>query len=139
MRAGKSQPRPQHSTLKVAQALWHEGIEALADPTHAADLARLVNNSSTALSELALRWPDPETLFKGKLGIAKRVAWSEPIPLPAVKQVGHVLGGAVNDVLLSAMAGARWAMPSPASRSWGKKPGEATIKPTASSRPIWRG
>jgi WS/DGAT/MGAT family acyltransferase len=52
-----------------------------------------------------LRLPDPPTVFKGPLGIPKRVAWSEPIAVADVKEVGAALQGTVNDVLLSAMTG----------------------------------
>jgi WS/DGAT/MGAT family acyltransferase len=39
-------------------------------------------------------------------GIAKRVAWADPLPLPEVKAVGKALDASVNDVLLSCVAGA---------------------------------
>jgi WS/DGAT/MGAT family acyltransferase len=39
-------------------------------------------------------------------GIAKRVAWADPLPLPEVKAVGKALDASVNDVLLSSVAGA---------------------------------
>jgi WS/DGAT/MGAT family acyltransferase len=45
------------------------------------------------------------TVFKGALGVPKRAAWSEPLPLQDVKIVGKGLEGTVNDVLLTAMAG----------------------------------
>ena len=44
--------------------------------------------------------------FKGKPGVAKRVAWADAIPLDEVKAIGRALGGSVNDVLLSCVAGA---------------------------------
>jgi WS/DGAT/MGAT family acyltransferase len=49
---------------------------------------------------------DSKTRFKGKPGAVKRVAWSEPLPLPEIKAVGKVLGCSVNDILLSSVAGA---------------------------------
>jgi diacylglycerol O-acyltransferase len=58
-----------------------------------------------ALTRLVVRLPDPPTVFKGPLGIPKRVAWSEPIPVADVKEIGAALQGTVNDVLLSAMTG----------------------------------
>ena len=49
---------------------------------------------------------DPPTALKGELGVAMRVAWSRPIPLDDVKAIGHATGTTVNDVLLTAVAGA---------------------------------
>jgi diacylglycerol O-acyltransferase / wax synthase len=58
-----------------------------------------------ALIRLIVRFPDPPTAFKGPLGIPKRVAWSEPVTVAEVKEIGAALEGTVNDVLLSAMTG----------------------------------
>lgn len=93
------------TTAHTAGLLWHEGLETLVHPAHAVDLARLATDSATALGRLALRWPDPKTLFKGPLGKAKRAAWSEPIALQQVKEIGRGLGGTVNDILLTAVSG----------------------------------
>ncbi len=49
---------------------------------------------------------DPKTLFKGKLGVRKRVAWADPVPLAEVKALSSVLGCTVNDVLIAAISGA---------------------------------
>ena len=49
---------------------------------------------------------DSTTRFKGQPGVAKRVAWADPIPLDDVKAIGKALGCSVNDVLLSSVAGA---------------------------------
>jgi len=61
--------------------------------------------STTALGRLVLRPSDPDTIYKGPLGVPKRVAWSDPLTVEEVKAVGKALKGTVNDVLLSAMTG----------------------------------
>ena len=61
--------------------------------------------ATAALGRLVGRWNDPQTPFKGKLKVEKRVAWTEKIPLETVKDAGKALGGTLNDVLNSAMAG----------------------------------
>jgi WS/DGAT/MGAT family acyltransferase len=94
------------ATRQVSGALLREGMEVLAEPRHAMDLAQLATRGATALGRLVLLWPDPKTVFKGKLVVPKRAAWSEPIPLTSVKTIGRGLGGTVNDVLLTAMTGA---------------------------------
>jgi WS/DGAT/MGAT family acyltransferase len=48
---------------------------------------------------------DSPTRFKGKPSGDKRVAWTDPIPLPEVKAVSHALDCSVNDMLLSSVAG----------------------------------
>ena len=90
------------TTSKVAS----ESLEALVNPAHAMELALKGTDTALAAGRLFLRAPDPQTLFKGELGVAKRAAWSKPLPLRDVKKVKNVTGGTVNDVLVSAMTGA---------------------------------
>lgn len=61
--------------------------------------------SVAALARLTLRTADSKTLLNATLGIDKRAAWSDAIDLCAVKEVSLGLGGTVNDILLTAMAG----------------------------------
>ena len=58
------------------------------------------------VAALALLSDDSPTLLKGKPEGKKVVAWSEPMPLEAVKIVGKGLNCTINDVLLSCAAGA---------------------------------
>ncbi|MBK8900490.1 MAG: wax ester/triacylglycerol synthase family O-acyltransferase [Anaerolineaceae bacterium] len=90
------------TTSKMAS----EGLEALVNPAHAMELALKGTDTAVAAGRLFLRSPDPKTLFKGKLGVAKRAAWSRPLPLSDVKKIKNTTGGTVNDVLVSAMTGA---------------------------------
>jgi diacylglycerol O-acyltransferase len=62
--------------------------------------------STAALGRLIVLLPDPRTVFRGKLKVEKRVAWTEAIPVEDVKQIGKALGGTINDVLLTAVTGA---------------------------------
>lgn len=89
------------ATSKMAS----EGLEALVNPGHAMELALKGTDTAFAAGRLFLRSPDPQTLFKGELGVAKRVAWSTPLSLRDVKAIKNVTGGTVNDVLVSAMTG----------------------------------
>ena len=59
-----------------------------------------------AATRLLARSADPRTRLKGKLGVMKRAAWSSAIPLGDVKLVKNGLGGTVNDVMVTAVAGA---------------------------------
>jgi diacylglycerol O-acyltransferase len=101
--------RPVRSAFRVTsqatEALFNQWRGLRADPSRAGNLARMGGGSVTALGRLVLRWPDPQTILKGPLGVAKRTCWSAPIGMEDIKIVGKGLEGTVNDVLLTAMAG----------------------------------
>lgn len=94
------------TSLRLSNSLWDGSVDLLSNPTKLMDYARLGASIAGELAKLALMPDDSPTRFKGKPGVSKRVAWSEPIPLPEVKAVGKVLGCSVNDLLLSSAAGA---------------------------------
>ena len=91
---------------RVVDALTQGGVDLLANPRGLLHLALLGTDHAAALIRLLLREPDPETVFKGKLGPAKRAAWSKPVALAEVKTVASLVRGTVNDVMLAAIAGA---------------------------------
>ena len=76
------------------------------DPTQAMDAAKVAAGFAQELAALAMLPNDTPTRLKGKTGTVKCVAWSEPLDLVRVKDVGYVLGCSVNDVLLASVAGA---------------------------------
>lgn len=87
-------------------SMVREGWNLMVHPSRGLGLAKTGARGSAALARLVLRWPDPKTIFKGELGIPKRAAWTAPFSLSDVKTVGRVMGGTVNDVLLTAVTGA---------------------------------
>lgn len=93
---------------RLAEEIMPEGMRLLLNPAEAFRSVKgwLKGPVATGhLGRLVLRPADPPTVFKGPLGVPKRVAWSESLPLEEVKAVGKALGGTINDVLLSAMTG----------------------------------
>ncbi len=94
------------TTLKLGRGLIGEGADMFKHPTHALDYARTGVRLTAEMVRLALMNDDSRTRFKGDLGVSKRVAWAEPLPLDEVKTIGRALGGSVNDVLLATVAGA---------------------------------
>ena len=80
--------------------LLHAPVEALRRAPLLAGIG-----GAGAFARLVARPADPKTPFKGPLGVPKRVAWSEPLALDQVKEIGRALGGTVNDVLVTAAAG----------------------------------
>ncbi len=94
------------TTRHITGTVVHEGLESIFNPGHAVDLAADALSAGGALSKILLLSPDPKTVYKGPLGVRKRAAWSQKIPLSDVKLIGKAMGGTVNDVLLSAVTGA---------------------------------
>jgi diacylglycerol O-acyltransferase / wax synthase len=96
-----------HAARAATSAVVHEGFEALFHPTEELDrIGGLARTDSRALAHVFLRSGDAATAFKGELGVARRVAWSDPMPLDEVKAIAHANGVTVNDVLVAAMTGA---------------------------------
>lgn len=93
-------------TLVRTGDLLQQGVDVLGDPERTREYMRLGADLAAATGRLVLRWPDPQTLFKGPLGVKKRATWSVPMPLEEVKHIGRTFGGTVNDVLLTMLSGA---------------------------------
>lgn len=94
-----------HFLRNTADRAFREAIEAAQDGERARQLGEAGAGVGLAATRLLARSPDPRTRLKGKLGVMKRAAWSRPIPLADVKLVKNNLGGTINDVLVSAVAG----------------------------------
>ena len=94
------------SARKIGRMLLAKGASVLADPAQAVALAAQGSALTAEIARLATMQEDSPTRFKGQPGVAKRVAWAEPLPLDDVKTVGRALGASVNDLLLSCVAGA---------------------------------
>jgi diacylglycerol O-acyltransferase / wax synthase len=102
------QPRGIEAARELIQRIMPEGLRLLETSAQAfKSMGILIGGiaSTGALGRLVLRPPDPKTVFKGPLGVAKKVAWSNKIPVEEVREIGKTLGGTLNDVLLSAMTG----------------------------------
>jgi len=94
------------TALKVGATLIERGVDLWQHPAKALALAEQGGALGAEIAKLALMGQDSPTRFKGIPGVAKRVAWADPLPLDEVKVVGRALGASVNDVLLSCVAGA---------------------------------
>ncbi len=92
--------------LRAGGWLTQAGFGLVRDPGQAMRLAGFGADAAATLARIALMPPDPQTSLKGRLGVTKRAAWSEPIPLAEVKAAGARAGATVNDVLVSVTAGA---------------------------------
>jgi WS/DGAT/MGAT family acyltransferase len=95
-----------HDPLRVSGELLGKSAELLAHPGQVSDFLRLGGDLAVEVGKLAFMPGDSATRLKGRTGKVKHLAWSERIPLPEIKALGQVLGCSVNDLLLSAVAGA---------------------------------
>lgn len=98
--------RAMGTTIGAAGTVLDEGVSLFSQPHRTVDLAGLALSGAGSLVRLVSIPPDSPTSLKGPLGITKRCAWSPPYPLARVKEIGRVLGGTINDVLITAAAGA---------------------------------
>src|SRR5687767_5210912 len=90
----------------VGGKIVEKAAQVLEDPSIAGQLAYEGSEIARELA-IALTLPDdPPTRLRGALGVSKRVAWAEPMPLAEVKTIGRALGCTVNDVLLASACGA---------------------------------
>ena len=94
------------AAARLAGSVVHEGIETLLHPAHAGTLASAAADDAQTLAKLLLPGSDPQTAIKDEQSIAHRVAWSAPVPLWRVKRAGRAHDATVNDVLVTAVAGA---------------------------------
>jgi WS/DGAT/MGAT family acyltransferase len=92
-------------TLQVTRRLLSESLEVVDNPQRIREKTRLAAENAAALARYLLVDDEPGTSLRGKCGVAKQAAWSEPISLEAVKAVSRALGGTVNDVMLTAITG----------------------------------
>ena len=87
-----------------------EAVQSAFNPRHlieTAYTAGLVSVMGAAiLAKLLVLPTDNDSVFKGALGVRKRVVWSEPVPLDDVRAIARAAGATINDILVTAVAGA---------------------------------
>jgi len=91
---------------KLARKLSGEGINFLRDQDALRGLVGEGVRAGAELAQLATMPADPHTTFKGKLGVRKTCAWSEPVSFDKFHGIAKVIGCKINDLLLSCVAGA---------------------------------
>lgn len=90
----------------LGAAAIHEGMESLAHPDHLRDLADTALRDASTAAQLLAGPADPPSPLRAALNGTRTVAWSEPFPLDQIKQAAHRRGVTINDLLVSALAGA---------------------------------
>ncbi len=93
-------------TRAVEESLLREVSDMVLHPSHALDLTQELSTGAEAVRKLLLMRFDPHTVFKGPLSPQKRAVWSQPIPIPVLKETARITGSTINDVVLAAVSGA---------------------------------
>jgi diacylglycerol O-acyltransferase len=97
---------PPEITFPTAAAEWARSGKRASIARRVALGARTAARSIAHFANFLVSRSDPDTRFSTPLGRTKRAAWSNPIALEDIKQIGRASSGTVNEVLLSAAAGA---------------------------------
>ncbi len=92
--------------VHLAAAVANEGYQTARRPRRVTGLARRAAGDVATVAKLLLAGDDPPSALKGEQHIRHRVAWSDPVRLSTVKAAGDALGATINDVLVTAVAGA---------------------------------
>ena len=91
--------------LRFADRLLTTSLDVLENP----EIIKYKSYDLAADAEVLARYllgeDEPKTPLRGACGVAKMATWSEPLPLEEVKSLATALGGTVNDVMLTAIAG----------------------------------
>lgn len=95
-----------YSVRRATGKMVEGTVETLLDPSRAAAIAGEGARAGGVLGRLAAMPADPHTVFKGRLGTAKRCAWSRILALDEVKAYSKSVGATINDVLLTGVTGA---------------------------------
>jgi len=94
------------AVARAAEAIAHQGMESALHPKRLVSLAESGVRDAQTLAKLLLQPADPTGGLKGELSGGRRVGWCEPLSLTLVKEIAHKHHATVNDVMLSAVAGA---------------------------------
>jgi len=99
------------TTRQFGSKLIKEIDKALSDSEHFKKIAkqsgRIPTDFVQVLSKHTIMKSDPNTPFKGKLGIRKRLVWTDPMDLGKIKTVGKAISTTtLNDVLVATVTGA---------------------------------
>ena len=94
------------TTQRLTTQAVVQGYDMLMQPTKALELAQSAGAFVSTVRHMLSLGSDTPTVLKGQLGVPKKVAWSAPLDLTEVKEVGRIIGATVNDVLLTLFAGA---------------------------------
>ena len=104
---------PDHKKVSELSQLAEIGKGVYEDVKHLIQNPALLRDSlenswktALELKELFFGKSVKDTIYKGKLGLTKKAAWTDPLPLELFKKLAKQHNAKINDVLLALVAGA---------------------------------
>ncbi len=91
---------------QLAKKLSADGMDILRDQDALRSVIGDGVRAAAELAQLATMPADPKRVLKGRLGVRKRCAWSDPVSFDKFHGIAKVVGCKINDLLLSCVAGA---------------------------------
>lgn len=92
--------------IRLGATVVRQGAQIVSSPEHGVRLAGELGRTAATAVRLLLTPADAATMFKHDPGISRRVAWTSPLSLPAIKQIAKKHKATVNDVVLAGVSGA---------------------------------
>lgn len=86
--------------------LYQDAMHFINNPDALADTLQRHWASLKEVKQLLAGKPMANNIYKGKLGLIKKAAWTVALPLDAIKKISRANEVTVNDILVAAVAGA---------------------------------
>ena len=90
----------------LAKKISTDGVDLIRDKEALRSVVGDGVRAAAELAQLATMPADPKRVLKGRLGVRKTCAWSEPVSFDKFHGIAKVVGCKINDLLLSCVAGA---------------------------------
>lgn len=92
--------------LRAGQMAFDEARQLMGHPETLSDSLHHYWETVKEMGELITGTTVPKSIYKGKLGAAKKAAWSAPLPLESIRRISKHYHTTVNDVLVAMVGGA---------------------------------
>jgi diacylglycerol O-acyltransferase len=90
---------------RFAKKVAIAGLDIVSAPEKTSDYINKGLAYTQSSLQLALKVLEPETVFSDELGVSKKVAWSRPFLLTELDSLRESVGGTLNDMMITILAG----------------------------------
>jgi len=92
--------------IHLTEQTFSEVKKVVTDPEQRKEVTEVVKNTIKDLESFVTTGSNDNSIYKGELGVQKKVSWSKVMSLPEIKTISKHYGVKVNDTLLGAITGA---------------------------------